>query len=66
MQDISAMILQFSVSNFRAFRDLQTLNLAASSHDKTLPDNCITASLPGLMGKRWIKGVALYGANASG
>ncbi len=60
------MILQFSVSNFRAFRDLQTLNLAASSHDKTLPDNCITASLPGLMGKRWIKGVALYGANASG
>jgi uncharacterized protein len=42
------------------------LNLAASSQDKTLPDNCITTDLPGLTGKRWTKGVALYGANASG
>jgi ABC-type transport system involved in cytochrome c biogenesis ATPase subunit len=60
------MILQFSVSNYRCFRKLQTLNLAASSQDKSLPDNCIVRDLPGLSGKRWIKGVALYGANASG
>ena len=60
------MILQFSVSNFRTFRGLQTLNLAASSHDKSLPDNCISTDLPGLVGKRWTKGVALYGPNASG
>jgi hypothetical protein len=60
------MILQFSVSNYRCFRKLQTLNLAASSQDKMLPDNCIDADLPGLAGKRWTKGVALYGANASG
>jgi len=60
------MILQFSVSNFRTFRELQTLNLAANSHDKSLLDNCVTTELPGLAGKRWIKGVALYGANASG
>jgi hypothetical protein len=60
------MILQFSVSNFRAFRELQTLNFAASSHDKSLPENCIATDLPGLAGKRWVKGVALYGANASG
>ncbi|HOC55652.1 MAG TPA: ATP-binding protein [Verrucomicrobiota bacterium] len=40
--------------------------MAASSHDKTLPDNCITTDLPGLAGKRWVKGAALYGANASG
>ena len=60
------MILQFSVSNYRSFRTLHTLNLAASSQDKTLPDNCITTDLPSLAGKRWIKGVALYGANASG
>jgi hypothetical protein len=60
------MILQFSVSNFRAFRDLQTLNFAASSHDKSLRENCIATDLPGLAGKRWVKGVALYGANASG
>ena len=61
------MLIQFSVSNFRSFRERQTLNLAASNHDKTLPDNCITTDdLPGLTGKRWVKGVALYGANASG
>src|SRR5208282_5820713 len=60
------MILQFSVSNFRCFRKLQTLNLMASSQDKSLPDNCIVRDLPGLPGKRWVKGVALYGANASG
>ena len=60
------MILQFTVSNYRCFRKLQTLNLAASGQDKSLPENCIVTELPGLSGKRWIKGVALYGANASG
>lgn len=60
------MLLQFSVSNYRCFRKLVTLNLAASSQDKTLPDNCVAKELPGLIGKRWVKGVALYGANASG
>jgi hypothetical protein len=60
------MILQFSVSNYRCFRKLQTLNMAASSQDKSLPDNCIVTDLPGLPGKKWVKGVALYGANASG
>lgn len=45
---------------------MQTLNLMASSQDKSLPDNCIVKELPGLSGKRWIKGVALYGGNASG
>lgn len=59
------MILQFSVSNYRCFRGLQTLNLAASS-DKTLSENCIDGSLPGLSEKRWLKGVGIYGANASG
>ncbi len=60
------MILQFSVSNFRAFRKMQTLNLAASNYDKTLPQNCITPDLPGLKGRRWVKGAAIYGPNASG
>jgi hypothetical protein len=60
------MILQFSVSNYRCFRKLQTLNLMASNKDKSLPDNCIVTDLPGLAGKRWVKGVSLYGANASG
>jgi ABC-type transport system involved in cytochrome c biogenesis ATPase subunit len=60
------MILQFSVSNFRCFRARQTLNLAASASDKSLPDNVIVHKLPGVEGGRWLKGVALYGANASG
>jgi uncharacterized protein len=60
------MLLQFSVSNYRAFRDLQTLNLAASNYDKALPENCIIPELPGLKSRRWVKGAAIYGANASG
>lgn len=60
------MLLQFSVSNFRALRGLRTLNLAASNYDKSLPENTLDPDLPGLKGKRWLKGVALYGANASG
>lgn len=60
------MLMQFSVSNFRALRGLQTLNLAASNYDKSLPENTMSPELPGLKGKRWLKGVALYGANASG
>ena len=60
------MLLQFTVSNFRAFVETQTLNLAASNYDKTLPANCISPDLPGLKGQRWLKGVALYGPNAGG
>ena len=63
---LERMLLQFSVSNFGSFRELQTLNLAASGQDKSLPENCIATDLPGLGGKRWVKGVAIYGANASG
>lgn len=60
------MLLQFSVSNFRSLRGLQTLNLEASNYDKSLPENLLSPELPGLKSKRWTKGVALYGANASG
>lgn len=60
------MLLEFSVSNYRAFRDQQTLNFAASNYDKTLPENCIEAELAGLKRQRWIKGVAIYGPNAGG
>lgn len=59
------MIIQFSVSNYRCFRGLQTLNLTASG-DKSLSENCVDLQLPGLSGKRWLKGVGIYGANASG
>jgi hypothetical protein len=60
------MLLQFSVSNYRAFRELQALDLTASNYDKALPENCIAPDLPGLKKRRWVKGAAIYGANASG
>lgn len=60
------MLLRFSVSNFRGLRDLQELNLAASGYDKSLPENTVSPEFPGLKGHRWLKGAALYGANASG
>lgn len=60
------MLLKFSVSNFRSFRDLQTLELGASNYDKSLPENCIDPQFPGLKDRRWVRGVAIYGANASG
>ncbi|GDY19230.1 hypothetical protein LBMAG56_05750 [Verrucomicrobiota bacterium] len=62
----TVMLLQFTASNFRAFREPQTLNLAASNYDKALPANCISTDLPGLKRQRWLKGVALYGPNAGG
>ncbi len=40
--------------------------MAASNYDKSLPENTLNPDLPGLKGKRWLKGAALYGANASG
>lgn len=62
------MLLQFSVSNYRAFRQLATLNLAANSRDRSLPENVIASEAAGLGSRerQWLKGVALYGPNASG
>ncbi|MGZ0655481.1 AAA family ATPase [Coraliomargarita sp. W4R53] len=60
------MLLHFSVSNYRAFRGLQSLNLTASNADKSLPQNLIEPNLLGLKGKRWVKAAGVYGANASG
>jgi AAA15 family ATPase/GTPase len=60
------MLLHFSVSNYKAFHGLQSLNLTASNSDKSLPENLIVPDLPGLKNKAWVKGVGIYGANASG
>ena len=60
------MILHFSVSNYRAFRGLQSLNLTASNADKSLPQNLIEPNLLSLKNKRWVKAACVYGANASG
>jgi AAA15 family ATPase/GTPase len=60
------MLIQIKVSNFRSIREEQTLSLVAENADKTLPGNVIERDLPGLKGVRYLKGAALYGANASG
>jgi hypothetical protein len=54
------MLVEFSVKNFRSFRDEAVLSLAASK-DKAHPDNCFDAG-----GVRLLKSAAVYGANASG
>lgn len=60
------MLLEFKVKNFRSIREEQTLTLAASKADKKLNECLIDKSLAGLSGVRFLKGAALYGANASG
>ncbi|MCX7045622.1 MAG: ATP-binding protein [Candidatus Sumerlaeota bacterium] len=60
------MLIEFQVANFRSIRETQTLSLVASNADKELPENVIDHQLPGLAGLKYLKGAALYGANASG
>ena len=58
--------MQFTVSNFRALRAVQTVSFAASNYDKSLPENFIAPDFPGLKGQKWLKGIAFYGPNAGG
>ena len=60
------MLIEFKVANFRSIRDEQTLSLVASPTDTDLPGSVIERDLPGLSGVRFLKGAAIYGANASG
>lgn len=60
------MIIDFSIKNFRSFRDEQKLSFVASNYDKDLPQNLIPMDLPGLEGVKLLKAIALYGANAAG
>lgn len=60
------MLIEFKVANFRSIRERQTFSLVASNSDKHLPHCVIDQKLPGLSGVRFLKGAAIYGANASG
>jgi len=60
------MFIEFSVANFRSIRERQTLSMVASPTDKSLPENVIDVSLPGLPKTQLLKSAVLYGANASG
>ncbi len=60
------MVIDFSVKNFRSFRDEQRISFVASNYDKDLPGNVICPELPGLEGIKLLKALAIYGANAAG
>jgi len=60
------MLIAFKVTNFRSIREEQTFSLVASNTDKDLPASVIERDLPGLSGVKFLKGAAIYGANASG
>jgi len=60
------MLIEFKVSNFRSIREEQTFSLVAGNADKELTSCVIDRELPGLSGVRFLKGAAIYGANASG
>ena len=60
------MLIEFKCTNFRSIREEQTFSLVAKNSDKNLPCCVIEHDLPGLSGVKYLKGAAIYGANASG
>ena len=60
------MLIEFKVANFRSIREEQTFSLVAGNVDKELSSCVIDRELPGLSGVKFLKGAAIYGANASG
>lgn len=59
------MLLQFSIKNFKTFKDKATLSLIASNYDKdTREDENIYFDK--ISGFRLLKSAVIYGANASG
>ncbi|MCX6162803.1 MAG: ATP-binding protein [Ignavibacteriae bacterium] len=59
------MLIQFSIGNYRTFKEKATLSLVASNYDKTTreDDNVYAEDKFGL---RILKSAVIYGANASG
>jgi hypothetical protein len=59
------MLLQFSVKNFKTFKEVATLSLIASNYDKVTREheNIVHDKVFGL---RLLKSAVIYGANASG
>lgn len=55
------MLIQFSVENFKSFRDRAVLNMTASTSDNTHPQNYIEMEK-----MRYLCSAVIYGANASG
>ncbi|HPO15251.1 MAG TPA: ATP-binding protein [Candidatus Hydrogenedentes bacterium] len=60
------MLIEFNVTNYLSFKDKQSLNLTTAYNLDDLPQNVIEDELPGMSGIHFVKGAAIYGANASG
>jgi AAA15 family ATPase/GTPase len=57
------MLLQFTVGNFKSFKDKVTLSLEATTDDWLEEDNVAQIANPAL---RLLKAAAIYGPNAGG
>lgn len=57
------MLVEFKVSNYRSFKEQQTLSMVASS-EKNLNDHTISLRIMGA--KRLVRSAVIYGPNASG
>lgn len=65
MLKTTIMLWQFTVKNYKTFKDKATLSLIATNYDKkTLEAENIYPD--GVIGKRILKSAVVYGANASG
>jgi len=62
------MIIDFSVKNFRSFREGQKLSFVANNRDETLLEALIDPQLAGaeFAKIRLLKGLVIYGSNAAG
>ena len=61
---LSAMLLDFSVQNFRSIRESQTLSLVATKEETFENTHTVETELTG--NSRVLRSAVLYGANASG
>lgn len=58
------MLIEFSLTNIRSFREKQTLSLACNKYFKELEKNCFDTQIKGL--PQLLCSIAIYGPNASG
>ena len=60
------MLIEFKISNFKSIREEQTFSLVAKNSDKGLPEALVEPKLKGISSLKFLKGAAIFGANASG
>jgi uncharacterized protein len=63
LNEEGAMLVSFSVSNYRSFGEEATLNMVASNKFSDHPNHLVQI---GKTGKHLVRSAVLYGANAAG